>query len=119
MASLPVIPRLDVPKNRASSIRSRMPIVLHQQLELERRKKAFGHGVVVTVTLAAHARNHAVRRQVAATPEDSASVNNNELPADVQDRPRRGAVAGAVLQEVYAGQMVGARARESQRGVVT
>jgi hypothetical protein len=44
-----VVPRLEVPEDRPSHLLAGVPIVLHDELELERRKKSLGHGVVVTV----------------------------------------------------------------------
>ena len=62
MTQLPVVPRLDVPEDRAARVLPRVPIVLHQQLELKCGEEALGHRIVVTVTFAAHAGSHAVRR---------------------------------------------------------
>lgn len=40
MPALRVVPRLDVAEDRAAGLVARVPIMLHQQLELERREEA-------------------------------------------------------------------------------
>ena len=64
MAPFPVVPRFEIPEDPASGFVPRVPVMLHEQFKLERREKALGHGVVVTVALAAHAGNDSVRRQL-------------------------------------------------------
>ena len=43
-----------------------MPVVPHDQLELQRGKEALRHGIVITVAFPAHARQHAVRCELGA-----------------------------------------------------
>ena len=61
MAPSGVVPRLDVPEDRTPRVLPGVPIVLAEQFELEGGEEAFRHRVVVTVALAAHARQHPVR----------------------------------------------------------
>src|SRR5689334_7590892 len=65
MPSLPVVENLQVLEEIRASFGARRPGALRDELDLQGREEAFGHGVVPAVTAAAHAARDPVRCEAA------------------------------------------------------
>src|SRR5678816_2479114 len=63
MTTMPVIPNFNVFKDGRAGSRARGPVMTIEQLPAERRKKALGHRVVMTIGAATHTGRNLVCRQ--------------------------------------------------------